>query len=109
MVGLCRRFLFGVLTLLVLLLSSFTFGANVDVQSDGTIVADDDNVKANFVNNYNKPIHLFWEGADGTAVKMGVLGRSGSSMLNTFTDHTFFATFDAEATQRVNPRQVKPK
>lgn len=106
MVGLSKRFLFGVLALWVLFLSSFTFGANVDVQSDGSVVTDDDNVKATFVNNYNKPIHLFWEGADGSAVKMGVLGRSGSSVLNTFTDHTFFATFDADATQRVNPRQV---
>lgn len=104
MVRLGKMLLGGVFTLWILFLINFAFGTNVDVQSDGTIA--DDSVTASFVNNYNKPIHLFWEGADGSSVKMGVLSRSGSAQLNTFSDHVFFATFDAEATQRVNPQQV---
>ena len=100
------KLFFGVLTLCVLFFSSFTLGANVDVQGDGTVVENDDEGIVNFVNNYNSLIHLFWEGSDGKAVKMAVLSRSGSVGLNTFPNHVFFATFDAEATQRVNPRQV---
>eukprot|EP00598_Pedospumella_elongata_P003827 CAMPEP_0184979112 /NCGR_PEP_ID=MMETSP1098-20130426/9466_1 /TAXON_ID=89044 /ORGANISM="Spumella elongata, Strain CCAP 955/1" /LENGTH=511 /DNA_ID=CAMNT_0027502379 /DNA_START=62 /DNA_END=1597 /DNA_ORIENTATION=- len=106
MVGPRAKLLFGVLTLCILFFSTFTLGANVDVQGDGTIVENDDEGIVNFVNNYNSLIHLFWEGSDGKAVKMAVLSRSGSVGLNTFPNHVFFATFDAEATQRVNPSQV---
>jgi len=106
MVGPSAKLFYGVLTLCILFFSSFTLGANVDVQGDGTLLANDDEGIVNFVNNYNSLIHLFWEGSDGKAVKMAVLSRSGSVGLNTFPNHVFFATFDAEATQRVNPRQV---
>lgn len=106
MVGPSAKLFYGVLTLCILFFSSFTLGANVDVQGDGTLLANDDEGIVNFVNNYNSLIHLFWEGSDGKAVKMAVLSRSGSVGLNTFPNHVFFATFDAEATQRVHPRQV---
>lgn len=107
MVGFSTKLLCGVLALCILLFSSFTLGVNVDVQSDGTLLDIDDEGVVTFANNYNNLIHLFWEGADGKPVKMAVLSRSGSVGLNTFPNHVFFATFDAEATQRVNPRQVR--
>lgn len=81
-----------------------------DVGSDGGVSNVDivDNTKAAvFINNYkDQVIHLWWEGDDGSVVKMGRLNKGSSAELNTFVDHVFFATFDPEANRRANPAQV---
>lgn len=53
------------------------------------------------------PVHLWWEGEDGSTVKMGkLMARGGAADVNTFEGHTFFGTLDPEAKQRVVPSEV---
>ena len=96
----------------LLLLSSTVqgakFEAGVNIGGDGSVGAAADNSKsAVFMNGYKDQIlYLFWRGDDGTSVKMGQLSRGASANINTFVDHTFFATFDMQGTQRAYPYQV---
>lgn len=108
MVGLGRHVLLSILAVWIVFISSYSSATNADVQPDGTTsFTTSEEGLVTFTNNYkDKAIHLFWEGGDGSIVKMAALPKGGSAELNTFLDHTFFATFDAEANQRVNPRQV---
>jgi hypothetical protein len=97
------------LAVILLLAVPISNGAVVEVSGDGSAASSfDDTTKSVVMRNYytDRPIHLFWEGDDGSTVKMGKLGQGGATDINTFVGHTFFATFDPEGTKRVVPREV---
>jgi hypothetical protein len=84
-------------------------GIEVGIDADGTTQIINGAKSVVFRNFYtDRAVHLFWEGEDGTTVKMGKVGeKGGAADINTFVGHTFFATLDAEAKQRAIPSEVR--
>jgi hypothetical protein len=64
---------------------------------------------ATFVNNYkDKVLYVYWEGEDGSVVKMSKLKEGGSATFHSYVGHSFFATFEQDsAGERATPGLVR--
>lgn len=100
------RYVFAIMALTALaFVSAMEFG--IDNMGGATFEEAGTNQERSieFKNHYDRPISLYWLDDNGVGIKMGDIGAGFHEVFNSFTGHSFYATY-ANTNERVDPAKV---
>jgi hypothetical protein len=91
---------------LLLAFSISIYADEFEVNTQG-FAAPNEQLEVTFNNLYaDRAISVYWDGGDGTTVKMNDVPASGTIIIQTFLGHTFFATELGDDDARLDPFEV---